>query len=217
MPIETDLPWATLAAIPKSFLTAQQALEILDMEPGQTLVIRGGTSSVGMAALTLAQDRGLTALTTTRNPNKVAALHAAGADEVLIDSGTIAEDIQQLVPGGAQGLLELVGAATLRDSLRAMAPKGMVCYMGGLGAQWQLDQFAPLSDIPSGVRLTAYASRGGISAAACTNALQHIVDGVASSRYRGNVDRVFRFEEIVASHQYIEDGCSVGKIVVTIP
>jgi NADPH2:quinone reductase len=116
-----------------------------------------------------------------------------------------------------QALLEIIGAATLRDSLLAMAPKGILCYMGFLGEQASVEQFQLLDDIPSGVRLTVYASRPTINAANCTEALQRIVDGVTSGRYRANLDRVFTFDEIVAAHQYMDESRAAGKIVVTMP
>lgn len=217
MPLATTLPWETLAAIPKSYLTALGALETLDLQTGQTLLIRGGTSSVGMAALSLAKDLGARVLATTRNPEKAGSLRSAGADEVIVDAGEIAEEALRLVPGGVQALLEMIGAATLRDSLLALAPKGILCYMGYLGEQAIIDQFQPLADIPSSARLTTYASRATLTAANCAEALQRIVDGVAAGRYRANLDRVFPFEQMVAAHLYVEANRTVGKVVITVP
>jgi NADPH:quinone reductase len=216
MSLESKLPWDTLAALPKSYLTALGAIDTLDLAAGQTFLIRGATSSVGMAALNLARDVGVLVIATTRNPAKAEALRAVGADQVVIDSGTLKE-VLRLVPGGVQALLEMIGAATLRDSLLTMAPKGVLCYMGFLGEQASIDQFQVLQDIPSGVRLTVYASRPTINAANCTEALQHIVDGVGSGRYQANLDRVFPFDEIVAAHRYMDESRAAGKIVVTVP
>jgi NADPH:quinone reductase len=217
MPLNTDLPWDTLAAIPKSFLCARGALATLDLRPGQTLLIRGGTSSVGMAALALAKDQGATLLATTRNPEKVPMVQVAGADQAILDSGAIAEEVQRLAPGGVHALLELIGDATLRDSLQIVAPLGVVCYMGVLGESAVIEGFQPLADIPTGVRLTAYASRENIDAAHCADALQQIVDGVAAGRYRANLDRVFPFDQLVAAHHYVEANHTLGTVVVTVP
>lgn len=216
MPLTTTLPWETLAAIPKSFLTAQGALETLDLNTGQAFLIRGGTSSVGMAALSLAKERGATVLTTTRNPAKEGALRAAGAAEVLIDPGILEEAVQHLVPGGVQAVLEMIGAATLRDSLQLLAPKGILCSMGFLGEVGAVEQFSVLEAIPSSVRLTTYGSRETINAAHCAQALQRIVDGVASGHYQAHLDRVFPFEQLVAAHREMEESRAVGKIVVVV-
>jgi NADPH:quinone reductase len=81
--------------------TAHGSLTVgLDAQPGQTLLIRGGTSSVGMAAATLAKDRGLTILSTTRQPDRVAALKAIGVDHVLLDDGNVAAQARAIVPEG---------------------------------------------------------------------------------------------------------------------
>src|SRR5262245_28007499 len=95
MPLTSELPWETLAAIPKSYLCARGALATLDTHPGQALLIRGGTSSVGMATLALAKELGATVLASTRNPEKRLALRAAGVDHVILDTGTIAADVRR--------------------------------------------------------------------------------------------------------------------------
>lgn len=217
MPVETTLPWDTLAALPKSFLTAQGALDTLDLIAGQTFLIRGATSSVGMSALTLAKEAGTRVIATTRNPAKAEALQAAGADQVLIDSGTLEPEARRIAPGGVQALLEMIGAATLRDSLQCLAPKGTLCYMGFLGEVGSIDEFRLLDDIPSSVRLTVYASRPSINAANCTQALQGIVERIEAGRYPAHLDRIFPFEEIVAAHRYMDESRAAGKIVVILP
>jgi NADPH:quinone reductase-like Zn-dependent oxidoreductase len=70
MPLRTDLPWEVLAALPETYLTAQGALDALGIGPGARLLIRGGTSSVGMAAASIASGYGLATAATTRRPGK---------------------------------------------------------------------------------------------------------------------------------------------------
>src|SRR5437667_12805442 len=87
----SELDWATLGAIPEMLQTAHGSLTVgLDVQPGQTLLVRGGTSAVGMAAAILAKDRRLTVLSTTRQPDRVEALNAIGVDHVLVDDCDIA-------------------------------------------------------------------------------------------------------------------------------
>src|SRR5256885_11323069 len=82
----SELDWGTLGAIPEMLQTAHGSLTVgLDAQPGQTLLIRGGTSSVGMATAILAKDRGLTVLATTRQADRVAAPEAIGVDHVFLD------------------------------------------------------------------------------------------------------------------------------------
>jgi NADPH:quinone reductase-like Zn-dependent oxidoreductase len=216
LPVRTTLPWDVLAALPETFLTAWGSLvEAMDVKHGQTLLIRGGTSSVGLAALSLAKGMGLHVIATTRDPAKAHALRENGADGVVIDTGRIAEEVARRVSSGMDGVLELVGTTTLLDSLRCARPRGVVCNTGILGNAWVLERFEPLENIPSAVRLTVYHS-GTTSAERSTDALQQIADGVVAGRYRVNIQRRFDFDEIVEAHRFMEDNRGSGKLVVVV-
>ena len=216
--IATSLDWVQLAAIPVSFITAYGALnDVLEIARGQTLLIRGGTSSVGLSAASIAKDRGLRVIATTRKENRREALLANGADDVLIDGGTLAPAVRELVPGGVDGVLELVGTTTLLDSLRCVAPRGMVCMAGIVGNAWSMDGFTPGEMIPTGVRLTYFSSvTTPFEGDSRGKRLQEFVDGVAAGRYRAAVDRVFPFAEIAAAHRWMEDAGAIGKIVIDV-
>jgi len=216
LPLRTTLPWDVLASLPETWLTAWGSLfEALDVRSGQRLLIRGGTSSVGMAAASIAKRHGLQVIATTRAVAKAEALIANGADEVVIDTGAIADEVRRRHPGGVDAVLELVGTVTLLDSLRAARRRGTVCNTGILGNAWVLERFEPLEDIPSTVRLTAYHS-STTSAESSTAALQEIADGVAAGHYRANLQRAFRFDEIVEAHRFMEDNRATGKLVVVV-
>ena len=144
IPFRSELPWTTLGAVPEMLQTAYGALTVgLDVQPGQTLLIRGGTSSVGLTAAILAKRRGLTVLATTRSEAKAGALREAGADHVVVDDGAIAARVRELVPGGVDATLELVGTPTLRDSLEATRVHGVVCAAGYLSNEWIVPDFYP--------------------------------------------------------------------------
>ena len=144
IPFRSELPWTTLGAVPEMLQTAYGALTVgLDVQPGQTLLIRGGTSSVGLTAAILAKRRGLTVLATTRSEAKAGALREAGADHVVVDDGAIAARVRELVPDGVDATLELVGTPTLRDSLEATRVHGVVCAAGYLSNEWIVPGFYP--------------------------------------------------------------------------
>ena len=212
--IETDLGWEILGAIPEMFQTAYGSLTAgLDVKAGQTLLIRGGTSSIGMTAAGIAKNMNLKIISTTRNPNKIETLKEHGADEVVIDDGSIAEKVRELFPNGVNRVLELVGANTLRDSLKCAAPGGTVCMTGILGNAWTLQEFTPMGDIPHTVRLTVYAGEAKDLSA---ELLQKFVDGVASGKNQIKIDRTFTIDEIAEAHRYMESNQASGKLVVLV-
>ena len=83
VPFSSDLPWEVIGAVPETLQTAYGSLTTgLDLSNGQTLLVRGGTSSVGLAAITVAKDLGATVLATTRQPDRAQALLDHGVDHV---------------------------------------------------------------------------------------------------------------------------------------
>jgi NADPH:quinone reductase-like Zn-dependent oxidoreductase len=216
MPVATTLPWEVLAALPETYLTAQGSLDALGLgaDGGERLLIRGGTSSVGMAAASIAAGQGIETAATTRRLPKAAALTAAGVDHVLIeDGGALATSVRGLWPEGPDRILELVGARTVVDSLRLVRPGGTVCVAGSLSG-WLVPDFEPIAMIPPGTKLTAFHSdtMKGRSGAAV---LQRVIGEVEAGAYRPNVDRVFALDEIVEAHRHMESDAATGKLVVT--
>jgi len=212
VPFRSGLDWAVLGAVPEMLQTASGSLEVgLDAQPGQSILVRGGTSSVGMATAVLAKQRGMTVLATTRDPAKRDALTAVGADYVLIDDGHVAPQVRRLVPEGADAALELVGTPTLPDTLRSVRVHGVVCFTGMLSNQWTVRDFYPIDYLPRGVRLTAY---GGEAADLPPRLLQGFLDSVAAGTAVAPVGRVYRFDEIVQAHADMEANRVSGKLVV---
>jgi NADPH:quinone reductase-like Zn-dependent oxidoreductase len=209
----SELDWSTLGAVPEMLQTSHGSLTIgLDAQPGQSILIRGGTSSVGMATAVLAKRRGMTVFSTTRNPSKAAALTGIGVDHVLIDDGEVAARVRAILPEGVDNALELVGTPTLPDTLRATRVHGVVCFTGMLSNQWRVRDFYPIEYIPRGVRLTSY---GGDASDLPPEVLQQFLDAVAAGDAVVPVDHVYRFDEIVEAHTAMEAGRGSGKLVVT--
>jgi NADPH:quinone reductase-like Zn-dependent oxidoreductase len=215
MPVATTLPWDVLAALPETYLTAQGSLDALGVRPGDPgrLLIRGGSSSVGLAATAIASGCGLQVAATTRQPAKAAALTAAGASQVLIDDGqSVGADVRALWPGGPDYVLDLVGAATAVDSLRLTRRGGTVCVSGSLSG-WTIPDFEPIAMIPSGTRLTSFHS-DTLKGSAGAEALQRVVHQVEAGVYQPHVDRTFTLDDMAAAHRYMESDQATGKVVM---
>ncbi|GAA1681057.1 zinc-binding dehydrogenase [Kribbella yunnanensis] len=208
MPITTTLPWEVLAALPETYLTAQGSLDALGVAAGDRLLIRGGTSSVGMAAASIATALGVETAGTTRQPAKLSGLHTTHA--LLDDGGSPAAAVRAVWPDGPDHVLDLVGARTALDSLQLVRRGGSVCVSGSLSG-WLVPDFEPIAAIPSGTKLTSFHSK---DTAGNTVALQGIVDQVEAGAYQPNLDRTFALGEIAAAHAYLESDQATGKVVV---
>jgi NADPH:quinone reductase-like Zn-dependent oxidoreductase len=129
VPFSSSLDWGTLGAVPEMLQTANGSLAIgLGGEAGQSLLVRGGTSSVGMATAVLAKRRCMTVFSTTRSAAKAAALAQIGVDHVIVDDGAVSDQVRLTLPAGVDAAIELVGTPTLPDTLRATRVGGVVLF-----------------------------------------------------------------------------------------
>ncbi|MEH6996284.1 zinc-binding dehydrogenase [Neobacillus drentensis] len=130
-PINNDMDWVKLAAIPEMYYTAYASLfDTLRLSEGEILLIRGGTSSVGLAALQLAKSVSASVISSTRNTNKLEIVKENGADFVLLDDGSLSKQLFSLFPNGVNKVLELVGTVTLKHSLKLLSEHGILCMTG---------------------------------------------------------------------------------------
>ncbi len=213
--VKVDLPWDLLGAFPEMLQTTHGSLHVgLEIERASSLLIRGGTSSIGMMALALGRAAGLRVTTTTRSAAKSEILREAGAHHVLLDDGAIATAARELEPDGFDRVLELVGATTLLDSLRAAGRGGIVCMTGILGGQWVLPTFHPMGDVPTGVKLTSYS---GEASDITAQQLNDYLGLVAAGEISVKLGPVFGFDDLQQAHANMDANRAGGKMVILVP
>jgi NADPH:quinone reductase-like Zn-dependent oxidoreductase len=212
--LKTSLPWDILGALPEMLQTAWGSLfKSLRLEAGDSLLIRGGTTSVGLAAAAIAKGHGVTVAATTRKPDREKLLRSSGVDQVFIDTGSLAEQVRVVSSGGVDKVLELVGATTLLDSLLCAKQRGTVCLTGMVSNKWSFESFSPMEAIPTGVCLTTYS---GEAEDFVRTPLQELTEQVSAGRLRVQIGKVFTLDEIVAAHRCMEENRAGGKIVVLV-
>jgi len=213
--IESDLPWAELAAIPITYATAWTCLfRNLAIQKGQLLVIRGATSSFGQAALKMAVNAGVRVIATTRNRDAFSIPDKLGAERCEIERRDLSKHIP--VAKKIDAVLDLVGNSVMLDSLAMLRRGGRSCLAGWLGGLDPIPDFNPLLQMASGVHLTFFGSFVfGMPGFPLSDVpLQQIAADAAAGRLDVKPTRIFRFEEIHEAHRVMEANEARGKMVV---
>ncbi|MCH8620915.1 zinc-binding dehydrogenase [Undibacterium sp. TS12] len=217
--VETGMSWESLAALPESYATAWSCLHgSLDIQPGQTLLIRGASSALGQAAINIAANAGVSIIATTRSPEKAEQLTSLGARQVILERGQITQDIRDLYPQGLDAVLDLIGNSSILDSLRSLKRYGRACLAGFLGGPAPIADFNPIRDMPCDVYLSFFASfmLGTPEYPLSAIPFQEIIQLAEKGTYQAAPAGVFEFEQIRTAHEMMEASVARGKLVVRI-
>ncbi len=213
-----SLSWEEAAAVWMQYTTAYGALiDLAHLQAGDTVLIPAASSSVGLAAIQIANLVGTTAVALTRSNSKRQALLDAGAAHVIAtEEEDLVAEVKKLTDGkGARVVFDPVGGPTLTKLAAATAAHGIIFEYGALSTE---PTPLPLLDV-LGRSLTV---RGYILNEITTDperlakAKQFIVDGLASGKLKPIIAKTFPLEQIVEAHRYLESNQQIGKIVVTV-
>ena len=202
-PVESDLPWEILGAVPETYFTAWGSLtECLRLTADDTLLIRGATCALGYAALQIAKAVGCSVVAATHREEKLPLL--SDADEAVLDDGKLTGKTR-----GVTKVLDLVGPRSLRDTLTAVEKGGVVCQTGLLGGVYTLSGFDPIKDIPNGVYLTGFFSNYPTR-----QVIDELFAFLKEKQIVPQIGKVFDFAHLRDALAAQDEGGVNGKIVV---
>ncbi len=217
LPIPAGIEMVQAAALPETVFTVfSNVFERAALQPGETLLVHGATSGIGVTALQMAKAAGCRVIATGRGADKAAAALRLGAD-LAIDATTQDFAAEVKAHGGADVVLDMVGGDYLQKNIEALNPDGRIAQIAFLaGAQVQVNLalmlVKRLTLTASTLRARPAAEKGRLAAAIEARAWPW----VASGQLRPPVDKVFPLEEAAAAHAYLEAGEHVGKVVLTV-
>ena len=217
LPIPDGLDFIQAAALPETAFTVfANVFEGGGLEAGETLLIHGATSGIGVMAIQMAKAAGARVIATSRGAAKAEAALALGAD-VSLDAtdGDLLAEIK--AAGGADVVLDMVGAAYAELNLNALKPGGrwvVIATLTGALAQIDLMRVMLKRVVLTGSTLR---SRPADEKARLAAAVEKSVwPWVASGAIKVKVEATFPLERTTAAHQRLEAGDHVGKIVLTL-
>ncbi|MFK7823568.1 MAG: zinc-binding alcohol dehydrogenase family protein [Oligoflexales bacterium] len=213
-PFQSDLPWTNLGALPEMLQTTNGSLfQGLEIERAKNILIRGGTSSIGLCALAIAKSHGLEVISSSRSESKIDFLKCLGADHIVIDKGELETQVKKIYPEGCDRALELIGTTALKDTLKCLRRGGIACMTGILGGEWEFNSFRPMGDIPTAVKLTSYS---GEAADISKDEMQKYISLVEQGKLNVSIGKIFPFSDLVEAHKLMDTNKANGKIVINL-
>jgi NADPH:quinone reductase-like Zn-dependent oxidoreductase len=213
-----SLSWEAAAAVWMPYLTAFGALiEIAKLRREDFVVITAASSSVGLAAIQIANLVGATTIAVTRTSAKKQALLASGVSHVIASTE---EDLQARLkdiagPDGVRVVLDPIGGPIFEPLTAAMSRGGILIEFGGLSAE--------PTPFPLGTVLSKCLTLRGYLVHEITGdatrleaAKAFILDGLTSGSLQPIIAKTFPFDQIVEAHRFLESNEQFGKIVVTV-
>jgi len=205
------------ASIWMQYFTALAIIEIAQAAIGDYVIVRAASSSVGLAAIQLANWAGAVPIAATRTSAKAPALRQQGAKHVIAtDETDLVAEVQRITGGkGARIIFDPVGGPDIDKLALAAAEEGIIFIYGGLSGKP-----TPYPHWPAALK--GLSIRGWVASSIWNRPERFarnrelILQGLASGHLRPVIAKTFPFSQIVAAHRYLESNQQIGKIVVTV-
>ena len=217
MPASQSLSVLENAALWASYMTAYGGLiETAQLSAGDCVIINAASSSVGLAAIQIANSVGAQAIALTRDKDKLAKLLDAGATEVLISSDVnLAVQLKQATGGkGARVVFDPVGGNGTTTLAGGMADRGIYVIYGALSADATL--FPVAAAFEKLITMTVFRLDYISHPEELDRAKNFLNTKLAEGLLTPIIDKVFAFEDVVEAHRYMESNQQFGKIVLKI-
>lgn len=211
MPVPESQEWTEAGGLPEVFCTAYDALFTqADLQLGERLLVNGGAGGVGTAAIQLARASGATTVATVRRQDMVARVEQLGATAVVAEAG----DDAAREHGPFDVVLELVGAANLGASLKALAPGGRVCFIGvGAGPKTEFNALHLMGKrariFGSTLRAAPLEEKAMLARRMERHVLPHF-----GQQLQVPVDSTFPLDEVHEAYEYFSAGGKFGKVIL---
>lgn len=212
------LDWTDAAAVWMAYVTVWGALiDTAGLKAGETVLIPAASSSVGLAAIQVANAIGAIPVALTRTIAKAAVLREAGAAHVIVtDEADLAAEVRRITNGaGARVVFDPVGGPAFAQLVSVTAERGILIVYGVLDSRATPLPVGEVLGRSLTIRgyLIYEATQDDAKLAAAT---AFVLDGLAGGVLRPRIDRIFPFEAIADAHRHLEGNGQVGKIVVTV-
>lgn len=217
LPVPADLGFTEAAALPETVFTVfANVFEAGALKAGETLLVHGATSGIGVTAIQMARAAGARVIATSRSSAKAGAARRLGAD-ISLDASLARLDDQIAAAGGADVVLDMVGAAYAGINQNALRPGGrwvVIATLTGALAEVDLLRLMMKSATLTGSTLRRRPADEKARLAAAVQAT--VWPWVASGAVRPPVDATFPLADAGLAHLRLEAGEHVGKIVLTV-
>ena len=217
LPIPEGLSFEEAASLPETVFTVwANVFDIGHLEPGETCLIHGATSGIGVTAIQMAKASGARVITTGRGAGKASEAKALGAD-VAIDASSHAWAAEVQAAGGADVVLDMVGGDYTPSNIEVLKPRGrlvQIALLGGVKAEVDLG-------LVMRKRLTLTGStlrpRPPEDKARLAQGVEETVwPWIEAGRFRPIIDSAFPLAQAAKAHARIDESGHLGKIVLTV-
>lgn len=218
LPVPKGVPLIDAAGLPETFFTVwANVFDDAHLKPGETLLVHGGTSGIGVTAITLAKAMGAKVVATASSEEKLAAIRALGADAAF-DYRKEGWETEIVAQGGADVVLDMAGGDFVKRNMTALNPGGRhvsIAFLRGNDAAIDIFQMMRKRLRLSGstMKIRSMEEKARLATALRREVWPLFADG----RLKPVTDKVFSLAEAADAHRRMEAGAHTGKILLSVP